>query len=74
MSIDSSKEFFDRVSKHPILSPEQEKVLARRARAGDRSARFEMSRCNARLVISIALPYRFRGLDMDDLFQEEGLR
>lgn len=67
---DSTATFFDRVAKHPILSAEQEQRLARKMRAGDRQAREELVRCNMRLVISIALPWRHRGLEFEDLFQE----
>ena len=68
--IDSSVDFFDKVSKHPILTAAEEQRLAHRLRAGDVRARDELIRCNARLVMSIAMPYRHRGLEMDDLFQE----
>ena len=68
--MNSSAMFFDSVSKHPILNAAEEQRLARRLRAGDVRARDELIRCNARLVMSIAMPYRHRGLEMDDLFQE----
>ena len=68
--VDYGQKFFERVARHPLLSSTQERALATRAKAGDRSARDEMVRCNARLVLFMIYPYRNRGLSQEDLFQE----
>ena len=54
----------------PLLTAEQEKDLARKAQAGDSSARDVMIESNVRLVVSIAKRYVGRGLALDDLVAE----
>ncbi len=57
----------------PLLTPEQENDLARRAREGDEQARERLVQSNLRLVISIAKHYTGRGLPLADLIQEGNL-
>ncbi len=54
----------------PLLSPEEEKELARRIKKGDMKAREHMIRANLRLVVSIAKNYVNRGLSFMDLIEE----
>lgn len=58
------------ISKFPLLSQEQEKLLARSARKGDEQARIQLVNSNLRLVISIAKRYSRRGLSLADLINE----
>ena len=54
----------------PLLTREQEVVLAQRVVRGDQDAVREFTRSNLRLVVSIAKRYAGRGLPLVDLIQE----
>ncbi len=66
---DGLQRFLAQAADHRLLSAREEKALARRIQAGDRSARDELVQANIRLVVSIARYHRNRGLDMDDVIQ-----
>jgi len=54
----------------PLLSGSEEIELARRIEQGDAVAREKMIESNLRLVISLARPFRGRGVPYGDLLQE----
>jgi RNA polymerase sigma-32 factor len=56
--------------RHPMLSREEERALARRAARGDREATQRLVASHLRLVIKIAERYRAPGLARGDLIQE----
>ena len=56
-----------------LLTPEEEKELARRVQAGDPAARRRMIESNLRLVVKIAKRYVNRGLPLLDLIEEGNL-
>ncbi len=58
------------VSRHELITPEQEKVLGARAQRGDEDAVQELARANLRFVISVAKKYQNRGVSLTDLIQE----
>ena len=58
------------VSRHQLITPDQEKVLGARAQAGDEEAVQELARANLRFVISVAKKYQNRGVSLTDLIQE----
>lgn len=62
--------FLRDVSRHPLLTQEEERALAERAAAGDRTALEQMVTSNLRLVVAMAHRYEGRGLSTLDLIQE----
>ncbi len=58
------------VGEVPLLTPEQEIVLAARIKQGDESAREHMIRANLRLVVKISREYDNLGLPLLDLINE----
>jgi len=62
--------YLEDVSRHPLLTPEEEDALARRARAGEKEALEALIRANLRFVVSVAKRYQNRGLAFGDLIQE----
>jgi RNA polymerase primary sigma factor len=74
---DAEREILDQylheVSRTPLLTPEQEIAVARKARAGDEEAMQELAQRNLRFVISVAKKYQNRGLALVDLIGEGNL-
>nr|BAL53777.1 RNA polymerase primary sigma factor [uncultured Acetothermia bacterium]BAL59472.1 RNA polymerase primary sigma factor [Candidatus Acetothermum autotrophicum] len=62
--------YLDEIKRHPLLSPEEEYQVARRAARGDAGARERLITANLRLVVSIAARYRDLGVPLLDLIQE----
>jgi RNA polymerase primary sigma factor len=62
--------FLRELSRHPLLTPDEEKELARRVEEGDAEAKNRMVASNLRLVVSIARRYQNQGLSLLDLIQE----
>jgi len=57
----------------PLLTPEEERQLARQAKQGDAQAKQRLIEANLRFVVKIAKGYRNRGLSFLDLIQEGNL-
>lgn len=67
---DSVRAYLREIGSIPLLSPEEEAELGRRAKEGDEDARRQIAEANLRLVVSIAKRYTGRGLSLMDLIQE----
>lgn len=65
--------YFRDINQTPLLSPEEERLLADRIAVGDIEARNQMVRANLRLVVRIARKYLGRGLSLSDLIEEGNL-
>ena len=70
---DATRLYMREVGFSPLLTLEEEKFFARKARAGDEAARQRMIESNLRLVIKIARRYMNRGLALLDLIEEGNL-
>jgi RNA polymerase nonessential primary-like sigma factor len=70
---DVTQLYLNEIGATPLLTPEEELVLARAVRAGDFTSRQKMIEANLRLVVSIAKHYLHRGIPLDDLIEEGNL-
>lgn len=61
------------ISKHPVLTPEEERELALRYKQGDQEAGKRLILCNLRFVVKVALEYRGYGVRLSDIIQEGNL-
>lgn len=66
----SLDKYLNEISKIPVLSPNEESELARRAREGDEVALEKLTRSNLRFVVSVAKQYQNQGLSLSDLINE----
>lgn len=57
----------------PMVTPEDEVVLAQRIKAGDQAARDKLVKANLRFVVSVAKQYQNQGLSLPDLINEGNL-
>ena len=69
-TLDSLQQFLDGIAETPLLTADEEIMLAKRIERGDLDAKDHMTRANLRLVVSIAKRYRNQGLPFLDLIQE----
>lgn len=62
--------YFRDLLRHPVLSVEEERQLAREAQAGNTAARERLITANLRFVVSVAKKYQGSGLPLEDLICE----
>jgi RNA polymerase primary sigma factor len=70
VSTDPIRAYLHEIGRIPLLTAEEEVILAKNIEAGDRESRELLTTANLRLVVSIAKKYAKRGLDLLDLIQE----
>lgn len=70
---DATSLYLNEIGVAKLLTPDEEKAIARRIRKGDESARHRMIESNLRLVVKIARRYLNRGLPLLDLIEEGNL-
>lgn len=63
-------EYLKQINSIPLLTPNEEKELAKKIRAGDKKAREKFILANLRFVVKIAKQYVKSGLSFLDLIQE----
>ncbi len=67
---DTVKQYLKEIGTYPLLTAEQELMLAERVARGDMRARQKLIEANLRLVVSIAKRYANQGLPLLDMVQE----
>lgn len=67
---DALKIHFDEMSKIPLLTREEEPALIKKAHEGDKAARDKVISANMKFVAKIAMQYRNRGVEYEDLLSE----
>ncbi|HEY1038771.1 MAG TPA: RNA polymerase sigma factor RpoD/SigA [Bacteroidia bacterium] len=70
---ESLDKYLNDISKHDMISPEEEISLAQRIRAGDQEAVKRLTTANLRFVVSVAKQYQNRGLGLADMINEGNL-
>ncbi|MFQ5601969.1 MAG: RNA polymerase sigma factor RpoD/SigA [bacterium] len=72
-----SEQFLERylqeISEVPLLKPEEEVALAKKAQSGDMDALDKITKANLRFVVSVAKNYQNQGLSLGDLINEGNL-
>jgi len=62
--------YLQEIQQYNLLTPEEEKILGRRARLGDEEAKKKLIESNLRFVVSVAKAYRNMGTPFSDLINE----
>lgn len=69
-STDAFTLYIRQIGETPLLTPQEEVVLAKRIKRGDKAAREHMIKANLRFVVKIARDYENYGLPLLDLINE----
>src|SRR5271154_1143235 len=66
----SIEKYLADISKHELVTAEEETILAQKIRAGDQAALDKLVVANLRFVVSVAKQYQNQGLSLSDLINE----
>jgi RNA polymerase primary sigma factor len=66
----SLDKYLQEVGREPLISSDEEVILAQRIREGDSKALEKLTKANLRFVISVAKQYQNQGLPLQDLINE----
>lgn len=66
----SIDKYLSEISKLPMLSEEEEVIIAKKIREGDTAAMEKLINSNLRFVVSVAKQYQNQGLSLNDLINE----
>lgn len=72
-TVDLIEQYYRDIRQSPLLTKEDEVILARRVQQGDNEARHQMIKSNLRLVVKIAKRYIKSGIPILDLIEEGNL-
>lgn len=70
ISSDPIRAYLQEIGRIPLLTAQEEIILAKQMEVGEKKAAEYLTTANLRLVVSIAKKYAHRGLDLLDLIQE----
>lgn len=66
----SLEKYLQEVARIPMLQDQEEEILAKRIKKGDRNAKDRLVAANLRFVISVAKQFQNQGLSLSDLINE----
>lgn len=66
----SVEKYLQDISRISMITAEEETILARKIRAGDKNAQERLVNANLRFVVSVAKQYQHQGLSLSDLINE----
>ncbi|MFN6944673.1 MAG: RNA polymerase sigma factor RpoD/SigA [Cytophagaceae bacterium] len=69
----SLDKYLQEISKLPMITADEEVILAKRIREGDQQALEKLTKANLRFVVSVAKQYQNNGLTLGDLINEGNL-
>jgi len=69
----SLDKYLQEIGKVELISPEEEAVLARKIKGGDKEALSKLVKANLRFVVSVAKQYQNQGMTLPDLINEGNL-
>ena len=69
----SLNQYLSDIAKIPMITPQEEVVLAQKIREGDQAALERLTTANLRFVVSVAKQYQNSGLTLGDLINEGNL-
>src|SRR3954466_11954848 len=64
------EKYLQEISKIPMITPEEETILAQKIKMGDQRALERLTTANLRFVVSVAKQYQHQGLSLSDLINE----